>query len=84
MDEAAKPPFVGMTQQQALARYGEPRTRAVTAKGEQWAYLLNYGEVVGSALIPFNFKPTAARVGVLSFGPDRKVREFRWDAETNG
>ena len=73
-----------MTQQQALARYGAPRTRAVPDKGAQWTYLLNYGEVVGKALIPFNFKPTAVRVGVLSFGPDLKVREFRWDAETNG
>lgn len=79
-----KPPFVGMTQSQALARYGEPKTRSVTSKGEQWTYLLNFGEMMGRALIPFNFKPTMPRTGVLTFGPDGRVSEFRWDQETNG
>ncbi|MEO5720683.1 MAG: hypothetical protein ABIR71_04330 [Chthoniobacterales bacterium] len=41
-------------------------------------------EILGKAFIPFNFKPTPIRTGVLTFGADRKVKEFRWDAETNG
>ncbi len=83
-DESEKPPFVGMTKAQATARYGEPKTRSVTDKGEIWVYVLNYGEVVGKAFIPFNFKPTPIRTGALTFGPDGKVKEFRWDAETKG
>ncbi len=73
-DESAKPPFVGMTRQQALARYGEPKTRSITDKGEVWVYLLNYGEVVGKAFIPFNFKVTPVRTGALTFGSNGKVR----------
>ncbi len=83
-DESDKPPFVGMSRAQALARYGEPKTRSITDKGEVWVYLLNYGEVIGKAFIPFNFKPTPIRTGVLTFGDDGKVKEFRWDAETKG
>ena len=82
--EERKPPFVGMTKAQAIARYGEPKTRSVTSKGEQWVYLLNFGEMMGRAFIPFNFKPTIPRTGSLTFGPDGKVTEFRWDQETNG
>lgn len=81
-DEYEKPPFVGMTKAQALARYGEPKQHTLTDKGEQWVYLLNYGEVIGKAFIPFNFKPTPIRTGVLTFGPNGKVKEFRWDAPT--
>jgi hypothetical protein len=84
IDQSEKPPFVGMTKAQALARYGEPKTHTITEKGEQWVYLLNYGEVLGKAFIPFNFKVTPIRTGVLTFGPDGKVKEFRWDAETKG
>jgi hypothetical protein len=81
-DESEKPPFVGMTKAQALARYGEPKQHTLTEKGEQWVYLLNYGEVLGKAFIPFNFKVTPIRTGVLTFGPNGKVKEFRWDAPT--
>jgi hypothetical protein len=73
-----------MTQQQALARYGEPKTRSITDKGEVWVYLLNYGEVLGKAFISFNFKVTPVRTGAHTFGSNGKVKEFRWDAETNG
>ena len=52
-----------MTQHQALARYGEPKTLSITDKGEVWVYLLNYGEVLGKAFIPFNFKVTPVRTG---------------------
>jgi len=66
-DESEKPPFVGMTKAQALARYGEPKQNTLTDKGEQWVYILNYGEVIGKAFIPFNFKVTPIRTGVLTF-----------------
>jgi hypothetical protein len=79
--EAERPPFVGMTKAQALARYGKPKKHTVTDEGEQWVYLLNMGEMIGKAFIPFNFKPTIARTGVLIFGPDEKVKKFTWDSD---
>jgi hypothetical protein len=66
--EAEKPPFVGMTKAEALARYGEPKKQTITVQGEQWIYILNFGEVLGKAFIPFNFKPTMVRTGTLIFG----------------
>jgi hypothetical protein len=82
--EAETPPFVGMTKEQALARYGHPKKHTVTEEGEQWVYILNYGEVLGKAFIPFNFKPTPIRTGVLTFGADAKVKKFTWDTPTKG
>src|SRR3954454_23796419 len=80
--EAEIPPFIGMTKAQALARYGEPKKRTITDEGENWIYLLNFGEMIGKALIPFNFKPTIPRTGVLIFGADGRVKKFNWDKET--
>jgi hypothetical protein len=82
--EAESPPFIGMTKAQALERYGEPKKHTLTDEGENWVYVLNFGEVMGKALIPFNFKPTPIRTGVLIFGPDGRVKKFNWDKETNG
>jgi hypothetical protein len=79
--EAEKPPFVGMTQDQALARYGKPKRHTVTEEGEEWVYILNMGEVIGKAFIPFNFKPTPVRTGTLVFAPDGKVKKFKWDTD---
>jgi outer membrane protein assembly factor BamE (lipoprotein component of BamABCDE complex) len=83
-DESDKPPFIGMTKAQVLARYGEPKRRTVTDEGEQWVYILNFGEVMGKALIPFNFKPTQVRTGVIIFRPDGTVKKFNWDTPTDG
>ena len=80
--EENKPPYVGMTKAQALARYGDPRKQTTTEEGEQWVYVLNFGEAVGKALIPFNFKPTEIRTGVLTFGTDGKVKKYQWDNQT--
>ncbi len=82
--EAERPPFIGMTKEQALARYGEPKKHTITEEGEQWVYILNMGEVIGKAFIPFNFKPTVPRTGVITFGPNGRVKKFNWDAQTNG
>jgi hypothetical protein len=82
--EAEIPPFVGMTKAQALARYGRPKKNTITDEGEQWVYILNMGEVIGKAFIPFNFKPTIPRTGVLTFGPDGKVKKFTWDSTKHG
>lgn len=82
--EENKPPFVGMTKEQAFARYGEPRQKNVTDEGEIWVYVLNLGEVMGKALIPFNFKPTTIRTGTLTFGPKGRVTKFNWTPPTNG
>jgi hypothetical protein len=82
--EAEKPPFIGMTKAQALARYGEPKKHTITDEGEQWVYILNFGEVMGKALIPFNFKVTPIRTGLIVFGPDGRVKKFNWDTETSG
>ncbi len=73
-----------MTKAQALARYGNPKKHTITEEGEQWVYLLNMGEVMGKAFIPFNFKPTMPRTGVLIFDAAGKVKKFNWDAETRG
>ena len=79
--EAEKPPFVGMTKAQALARYGKPKRHTLTEEGEQWVYILNIGEVIGKAFIPFNFKPTVVRTGVLTFGTQGTVTKFTWDTD---
>jgi hypothetical protein len=79
--EAETPPFVGMTKDQALQRYGKPKKHTVTEEGEQWVYILNMGEIIGKAFIPFNFKPTIPRTGVLIFGPNGTVKKFTWDTE---
>jgi len=84
VDESEKQPFVGMTKAQALARYGEPKKHTITDEGEQWIYVLNMGEVIGKAFIPFNFRPTLPRTGMLIFGANGKVKKFSWDAETKG
>jgi hypothetical protein len=83
VDESEKPPFIGMTKAQTLARYGQPKKRTITSQGEHWLYFLNYGEVLGKAFIPFNFHHTPLRTAVLIFGADGKVNNFTWDAETD-
>jgi hypothetical protein len=83
VEEEDKPPFIGMTKAQALARYGEPKTRTVTDDGEQWTYWLNFGEVVGKHMIPFFFSTEQVRIGLLTFGPDGRVTKFHWDAPSS-
>jgi hypothetical protein len=75
-----KPPFIGMTKAEALARYGEPKKRTVSDEGEQWTYWLNFGEFMGKHMIPFFFSEEQIRIGVLIFGPDGRVTKFNWDA----
>jgi hypothetical protein len=82
--EAETPPFIGMTKAQALARYGEPKKRTATDEGENWVYVLNLGEVIGNAMIPFNFHQPAVRTGVLIFDAEGRVKKFNWDKETGG
>jgi hypothetical protein len=82
VDLSEQAPFVGMTKAQALARYGEPKKHSVTDEGENWIYVLNAGEVIGKAFIPFNFNATPVRIGVLVFGANGKVKKFRWDTPT--
>lgn len=79
VDESDKPPFIGMTKTQALARYGNPKQKTSTEEGEQWTYILNFGEFVGKHMIPFFFSTQHIRIGVLIFGPDDRVMKFRWD-----
>lgn len=82
--EAEKPPFIGMTKAEALALYGHPKKQTMTDEGENWVYILNIGEVIGKAMIPFNFKPPMPRTGTLIFGPDGRVKKFNWDMPTTG
>lgn len=79
--ESAKPPFVGMTKDQAIARYGEPKVKTMTDEGEQWTYLLNMGEFIGKHMIPFNFNTDPVRTAVLTFDATGRVKTFRWDAK---
>jgi hypothetical protein len=82
VDESEKPPFIGMTKAQAIARYGHPKKQTVTDEGEQWTYVLNFGEFIGKHMIPFFFSTEQIRTGVLIFGPDGKVKKFIWDTPT--
>ncbi len=82
--EAEVPPRVGMTKAEALARYGPPKRKTMSEEGETWVYLLNMGEVIGKSFIPFNFKPTIVRTGVLIFGENGRVKKFNWDTPTDG
>lgn len=79
--KAETPPFIGMTKAQALARYGHPKKQTMTDEGENWIYVLNLGAVIGRAMIPFNFKPTLVRTGVLIFDGNGRVKKFNWDKE---
>ena len=79
IDESDKPPFIGMSKEQARARYGEPKKQTVTDEGERWIYILNMSQFVGKHMIPFFFSTQDLRMGVLIFGPDGKVKKFHWD-----
>jgi len=83
IDESEKPPFIGMTKAQALARYGKPKKQTVTNEGEQWVYWLNFGEFMGKHMIPFFFSTEQIRIGVLTFGPDGRVKKFTWDTPSD-
>ena len=79
VDESDKPPFVGMTKVQALARYGQPKQKTSTEEGEQWTYILNMGEFIGKHMIPFFVSTQGLRVGILICGQNDRVKKFRWD-----
>jgi hypothetical protein len=68
-----------MTKAQALAHYGKPKQKTSTEEGEQWTYILNFGEFIGKHMIPFFVSTQGLRVGVLTFGQDGRVKKFRWD-----
>jgi hypothetical protein len=79
VDPEDRPPAVGMTKAQVLARYGKPKTQTVTDEGEQWSYVLNMGEFIGKHMIPFFFSTQQLRFGKIIFGPDGRVKKFYWD-----
>lgn len=74
--EAEQHPFIGMTKAQALARCGEAKKHTVTDEGENWIYLLNMGEVIGKAFIPFNFKTHAGSDKRAHLWPGRPGKEI--------
>src|SRR5260370_36984984 len=73
LDESDKPPFVGMTKTQALARYGNPNSKTSTENGEQWTHGLNMCQLIGKHKIPFFFTTQRPRTAVLFVGPDARV-----------
>ena len=77
-DADNQPPYVGMSKPEAVQRYGNPKSVVLTDEGERWTYFLNEGEVYGKALIPF-YLPPRPRFGFLTFGPNGRVKDFRWD-----
>jgi len=79
VDESDKSPFIGMTREQAVARYGNPDRRTHTEEGELWTYTLNMGQFIGKHMIPFFFSTQQLRIGILIFGQDGRVKKFRWD-----
>jgi hypothetical protein len=79
VDESDKPPFIGMTKAQELARYGNPNHKTSTEQGETWIYILNMGQFIGKHMILFFFSTQTLRTGALAFGQDGRVKTFRWD-----
>src|SRR5260370_39436223 len=67
LDESDKPPFVGMTKTQALARYGNPNSKTSTENGGQRTYVLNMGQSIGKNMIPFSFSSQRLPTSALSF-----------------
>ncbi len=78
-EEENRPPYVGMTKEEAFQRYGNPKSDIVTDQGERVVWFLNEGEVLGKSLIPF-YIPPRPRFATLFFGPDGRVRDFHFDA----
>ena len=76
IDESDKPPFVGMTKAEAVARYGNANQKFSTDQGEIWIYILNLGQFIGKQMAP---PILDLRTGTLLFGQDGRVKEFRWD-----
>lgn len=74
-----KPPFLGMTKAQALARYGEPWHHAAVPQGEQWFYHLKFAEVYGRAFVPFWYSSENVNLGVITFGPKGTVTRYAWN-----
>ena len=74
------PPHNGMTKDQVVAQYGQPRAIFVTERGEVWRYILNPGEIATKALIPF-YPPVRPRFGTVVFGPDNRVKEYNWQPD---
>ncbi len=72
-----------MTKAQVLAQYGEPKAKSISEKGENWVYLLNFGEMMGKALIPFH-PLVPPRTGSITFGPDGHLKTFEWEAHAEG
>jgi len=57
VNESNKPPFIGMTKAEALARYGKPKQKTSTEEGEQWSYWLNFGEYLGKHMTRSSLAP---------------------------
>ena len=75
-----KPPFLGMTKAQALARYGEPWHHSAGPQGgEQWFYHLKFSEVYGRAFVPFWYSSENVNLGVITFGPKGTVTRYHWN-----
>ena len=67
-----------MTMSHTLAYYGEPFHRAVVDGNVTWYYHLKFAEVYGRAIVPFRFESDNVRLGIITFGPDKKIRSFDW------
>ena len=81
-EEENRPPYVGMTKEEAFQRYGNPKSDVATDQGERVVWFLNEGEVVGKSLIPF-YIPPRPRFAALTFGPNGRVTEFHFDARAD-
>lgn len=82
IDENEKPPFIGMTKAEVIARYGQPKKKTMTDEGENWVYILNMGEFIGKHMIPFFYSETQLRTALFVFGPDGRLKRFNWDKPT--
>jgi outer membrane protein assembly factor BamE (lipoprotein component of BamABCDE complex) len=64
------PVHVGMTEGDVRGLYGDPLSIVHTAKGDIWKYWFNRSTAYWSG---------HARVALILFGPDGKVKDFVWN-----
>ena len=73
-----KAPHHGMTKSEVAAYYGEPYRRVGSGLNEHWYYRLKFSEVYGKTWVPFEFDSDNVTLGIITFGPDGKVKRYDW------
>src|SRR5260370_37770179 len=78
LDESDKPPFVGMTKTQALARYGNPNSKTSTDNGEQGTEPANLCLVIATHWITLVFRPQQVRTPLVVVSQHGPAKSFAY------